>query len=383
MYKSTFIYLLVIALLGSACSSKVDATAESPEASAVSPEEDNRLHLTPAQFEAGGMALGPLEDYSFATFIRSYGTIDVPPQSLATVSVYYGGYVHNLRLLPGQYVRRGQLLFALENPDFIQMQQDFLEAKGQLIFLKGDFERQKTLAEENIASQKNYLKAQSDYQVTLVRFESMKKKLELLGLDPNQVSAANLQTFVPIIAPISGYITTIHATQGAYLQPMDEAVTITNTEHIHLELDVYEKDMNKLQEEQEIVFRLPDSDGPDYLAEVHLIGKEVDPEKRTINVHGHLQDESLSSHFVPGMFVEADITTERTKCKSLPEQAVVQVENQYYVLHQLPGSDTGYTFERRMVRVGKIEQGRAEILNADEFMPGDVFLVEGAFNMIQ
>lgn len=385
MYKSFVIpFFSLVALFGTGCSPSRDNSAEVAQ---TAPDEttssDLNMHITADQFSAASMKLGTMEDYAFSSTVRAYGTVDVPPQFMATVSIYYGGYIRNLNLLPGQYVRKGQVLFVLENPDFIQMQQDYLEAQGQLLFLKGDYERQKTLANENIASQKNYLKAESDYKVTLARHEALRKKIGLLGLDPDKVTDSNLQTTVPVVAPIAGYITTIHATQGAYLHPADMAVTITNTEHIHLELDVYEKDMAKVKPDQEIRFRLPDSNGPDYEAEVHLIGKEVDTEKRTINIHGHLKDDKLSSLFVPGMYVEADIVTEKVPCRSLPETAVVKLENDYYVLVQVPTEQEAYHFKRQRIQVGKMENGYAEILNAEDFDPDAVILVNGAFNLIQ
>jgi len=141
--------------------------------------------------------------------------------------------------------------------------------------------------------------------------------------------------------------------------------------------------MAKVKPDQEIRFRLPDSNGPDYEAEVHLIGKEVDTEKRTINIHGHLKDDKLSSLFVPGMYVEADIVTEKVPCRSLPETAVVKLENDYYVLVQVPTEQEAYHFKRQRIQVGKMENGYAEILNAEDFDPDAVILVNGAFNLIQ
>ena len=385
MYKLFVVpFLVFAALYGIGCTSTPEnAPAAAEMTQEGNQEEDFNIHINADQFSAAAMKLGKMEDHAFSSSIRAYGTVDVPPQFMASVSIYYGGYIRNLNLLPGQYVRKGQLLFVLENPDFIQMQQDYLEAQGQLLFLKGDYERQKTLANENIASQKNYLKAESDYQVTLARHEALKKQIGLLGLDPAQVTESNLQTSVPVMAPIAGYITTIHAIQGAYVHPADIVVTITNTEHIHLELDVYEKDMYKIKTEQDILFRLPDSNGPDYAAEVHLIGKEVDTEKRTISIHGHLKDDKLSTLFVPGMYVEADIITDQVPCRSLPETAVVKAEDTYYVLVQQPSGQGDYNFMRYRVQIGKIEGGYAEILNAGDFDPDAVILINGAFNLIQ
>ncbi|MDP5172289.1 MAG: efflux RND transporter periplasmic adaptor subunit, partial [Bacteroidia bacterium] len=129
--------------------------------------EDEPFSLTAEQFSGAGMAVGGFTEQTFSQVVKTTGMFDVPPEFKASVSAYYGGYVKTISLLPGQRVRKGQLLFTLENPEYIQMQQDFLEAKGQLAYLKNDYERQASLRSENVTSQKVFLKAESDYNMTL------------------------------------------------------------------------------------------------------------------------------------------------------------------------------------------------------------------------
>src|SRR5690606_36905728 len=145
------------------------------------------------------------------------GMIDVPPANRASISPYFGGYVKEIDLLTGQRVKKGQVLFTIENPEFVQMQQDFLEAKGELVYLSADYERQKSLSKDNVTSQKNFLKAQSDYTVTKVRFESLRKKLELMNINPNKLTIDNIRTKINVTSPIDGYVTKMDVTRGAYL----------------------------------------------------------------------------------------------------------------------------------------------------------------------
>src|SRR5690554_1745832 len=104
--------------------------------------DEEIVHISENQFRFSEMELGKLTDHSFTSSIKVNGYIEVPMQGRATVSSYYGGYVKQNKLLTGQQVKKGELLFVLENPEYIQMQQDFLETKSQLAYLKSDFERQ-------------------------------------------------------------------------------------------------------------------------------------------------------------------------------------------------------------------------------------------------
>lgn len=358
-----------------------DQKPENPETAETAYPEEMTV-LTSAQFQSSGMQLGRLSDQVFSTAVKVNGMIDVPPEYKAAVSPYYGGYVREFDLLPGQKIAKGQRLFVLENPEYVQMQQDYLEAKGQLAYLLADYERQKTLAEDNVTSKKNYLKAEADYKVTLARFESLKKKLSLISLNPQEISENNLKSAISITAPISGYVTAVHVSQGKFLNPADIAVEITNVDHLHVELNVFEKDLHLVKEGQPILFKTIESSQPPFEGFVHLVGRIVDPVSRVIHIHGHLADERQSVHFTPGMYIEAEIIVARREAQSLPLESVVNLEDKYYVLVKKPSAEATWSFEKRTVQVGKTENGFVEILNAGEFAATDEFLVAGAFNLI-
>ena len=343
---------------------------------------DGTVEITARQFEAAGMQLGNIAQTSFRNTVKATGMLDVPPQYRATVNSYFGGTVQHLKLIPGEYVNKGQRLFSLENPDFVQVQQDYLEAKGQLAYLKADYERQKNLSADNVASQKSFLKAESEYTVTRVRVESLAKRLGLMGINPESLSIDNLRTSLDVLAPISGYVTAVLVTRGVFLPAAEPALTIINTEHLHLELNIFEKDLAKVKVGQHIEFALQEETDRPYNAKVHLVNRSVDEANRTIRVHGHLDDELLSDGFSPGMYVEADIYANSQLKSSLPESALVEVEGSYYALVLQDSTAGGYVFAERVVEVGEMSEGYVEVLNAKDFEAGTHFLTKGGFNLI-
>lgn len=377
MKSAAFALLTTTMLLG--CSPEGTQTESEAEDSATT---SGQVILTEEQFQASGMQLGYFEENSFGKTIKINGTIDVPPEGRVDISSYYGGYVRQLSLLTGQKVHKGELLFILENPEYIQMQQDFLEAKSQLTYLKSDFERQQTLSRENIASQKNFLRAESAYHTTLAQFEGLKRKLTLLGIKPEAITPKDLSASVSIYAPISGYITEINAVNGAFLSPSDVAVGLINTEHLHLDLNVFEKNISSLKKGQSISFWLPDSREVSYNAEVHMVGRSIEADNRMINVHAHLKDENQNEQFTPGMYVEAAIHSTNGTSKALPDEAVIEVAGKYFVLVKVADSSGEMIFERKEVVPGTTVEGLTEILNAEDFGETDEFLIKGAFNLI-
>ncbi len=344
-------------------------------------QRSDDVTITQSQFSSSKMELGVLKEINFSAYIHSNGTIDVPPESKATVSTFYAGYVKNISLLPGDKVTKGQAVLTLENPEYIQMQQDFLETKSKLAYLKADYERQKTLNDEHIASNKSYMKSKADFEVTVAKYEALKKKLRMMNINPAKVSETNLTSVITLYAPISGYITKVEVKKGMLLTPAKEAVGIINTEHLHLELNVFEKDIQKVHKGQNIRFKLPDNKEEFYDAEVYLVGKKVEAESRIVGIHGHLHDET-SNGFLPGMYIEAQIEIESKKAKVLPEQAVINIGNRYYVLVLTEKNSTQYNFKKEEVQVGKTINGAIEIIAATDLIKNNQVLTKGAFNLI-
>src|SRR5690348_355199 len=104
------------------CNSKVEEKpAEEITANTTSVE------LTDAQYKSAGIELGKVEEKQISGTIKASGKLDVPPQQLVSVSVPLGGFLKNTELLQGSHVTKGQVIATIENLEFIQLQQDYLE----------------------------------------------------------------------------------------------------------------------------------------------------------------------------------------------------------------------------------------------------------------
>ncbi|AUC79426.1 efflux transporter periplasmic adaptor subunit [Nonlabens sp. MB-3u-79] len=341
---------------------------------------DNRIQITQAQFEQSNMILGVLEEKSFPNIVSVNGMIDVPPENRAVVNATMGGYIKTTSLLVGDVVRKGQVLVTLENPEFIRLQQEYMEVNEQLSYLKSEYDRQVRMKAENITSQKSYLKAESEYKTAVAKHTGLDKQLRMLNILPSSVRAGNISSVVSIYAPISGSITKVNISKGSYLSPATEILEIIDTDHIHLELSVFEKDILKVKKGQEIDFKIPEASSDTYKAEVHLVGTSIE-ENRTIKVHGHLDNEE-KTHFLTGMFIDASIITDSAFAKAVPNQAVVEVDGVFYVLVLDQKEGDTYYFNQEEVEVKSSYNGFTVIENKSSFDSDTKFLTQGAFNLI-
>lgn len=346
-----------------------------------SPEiESDMVYVTKAQFEGANMRIGKLEEKDFAKTIHTSGVIDVPPQNRAVISAFSGGYIKNTPLLIGDKVKKGERLVTLENPEFIIMQQNYMETAEQLSYLKSEYERQKTMFEENITSRKSFLKAESEYKTAVARTNSLKKSLEMMNISPSSVLQGSIVSQANIYSPIDGYVTQIYINTGSYVSPSDKIMEIINTDHIHLELKVFEKDLLQIKKGQEILFTVPEASKKVYYGEVHLVGTTIDPKARISMLHGHI-DENDETNFTTGMFIEADIVTSTIKHMALPEDAVVELEGKKYVLLVESDNNDGYKLHPIEVQIESTYKG---FTNFKTTLDADArFLTKGGFVLLQ
>jgi cobalt-zinc-cadmium efflux system membrane fusion protein len=335
-FSKIFIVTLITALFAS-CGENKEQVAPQPSKQ----QQEEVITLSREQLSKNGMKLVAPSQVYIPTGISCSGTIDVPPQNRATISPLMDGYVKQTRLLVGDKVEKGQVLLVLENPDYISLQQQYMELSESLAYLEAEYQRQLALREENITSTKNYLKAESEYKSSLARHKGVESKLRLLGISTVQARSGNFTSTITLRAPISGMITEMNVNKGTYVHASAEIMEIVSSDHMHLELTVYEKDVLKINPGQAIVYRIPESSDELYKGEVYLVGSALQ-EDRSIAVHGHM-DETVKSRVLTGMFVEATIVTDSTAVMALPSTAFIeQGESAYVLLLEREDSDHLY-----------------------------------------
>lgn len=345
-------------------------------------EDSEVITLSKAQFNMGKMEFGTLEEKPFAQTVHTNGTINVPPQNKAVISAFSGGYIKELPLMIGERVQQGQLLARLENPEFIGMQQQYLEAKEQLSYLKSEYERQQIMLEEKITSQKNFLKAESEYKSNLARYNSLRKNLQMLNISPASVEAGNITSQVNIYSPISGVVTQTYVNRGSYVSSADKIMEVMDPSQLLLELKVFEKDLFGLEKDQDILFKVPEASGEIFYGKVRLIGASIDPMTRMAVIHGQINPDQ-QQNFTAGMFVEADIVTATSNRLALPETAVVEFEEHLYVLVVDEEDGDGYVLSSVEVQVGDSFQGNVAIENTSDFSARTKVLTRGGFFLLQ
>jgi cobalt-zinc-cadmium efflux system membrane fusion protein len=315
----------------------------------------NEIQLSEEQFKAIGTQLGSVENRSLSGSIRANGMLDVPPQNLVSMSAPLGGFVRSTELLQGMRVKKGQVMVVLEHPSYIQLQQDYLDNKSQLEFLEQEYNRQLDLSRENVNALKALQNSKSMYFSTKAKVEGLKARLKLVNLNPADIESGEIKSSVNVISPISGFVSQVNVNIGMYVNPTDVMIRIVDTEHVHAEAQVFEKDIPKLKVGQ-LAHILLSNESNERLAKVFLIGKEITPE-RTVRVHCHLEGED--ANLIPGTYFSAVIETGLSMVSALPLNAIVNFEARHFVF--IEKDATTHRYELLEVKTGASDGGYVEI----------------------
>ncbi len=365
-----FVFLGLSMVLSSCNKSNQEALAQADSTRQASTE----VTLTDEQVKTLDITLGKIEKRVLSNTIKVNGMLDVPPQNLVTISAPLGGFVKYTELLQGMKVKKGQVIAVMEHADYIQLQQDYIDSKNQLEFLEIEYKRQQELASENVNSAKTLQLSKSNFLTMKAKAEGLRAKLKLINISPAEIENGEIKNTISIIAPISGFVTQVNVNIGAYVNPTDVMFKLVDTDHLHAEAQVFEKDLTKLKIGQRVLISLTNETTP-RIAKVYLIGKEISSE-RTVRVHCHLEKEDPS--LIPGMYFSALIEVGDNSVNALPEDAIVSYEGKDYIFI----GNSNNTFTMVEIKNGVTESGYTEIILPDGFDTAVSVVTNGTYALI-
>ncbi|MCB9081821.1 MAG: efflux RND transporter periplasmic adaptor subunit [Lewinellaceae bacterium] len=348
--KTTVITLgLVLAGCGKSADSETAIAA-----AAVPTGAKGQVTLTSEQLDLAGIEIGTPQLRRISGFVSCTGKVELPPQNLVSVHSPVKGFVRTVRFLPGNYIRKGDLLVTLAHQDLVRLQREYLETFYRMGALEKDYQRKQDLATADAMAQRNVEQAKADYQVAKAHLEGLRKELQMIGLSTKKLeSDGTIQEQISLVSPINGYVNEVNANLGKLVNAEDLLYEILDATHVHAELRVYATDIALLKEGQRVEISVPGSDQR-YPAEVHLISRMVDPDTKTVIVHGHFEPEP--KQLLAGTFIEARIFTDEAQVLSVPAGAIVQEGKEQFVFVKV-----GSGFAKTAVQTGRSDGAFVEI----------------------
>ena len=369
-------YIIIsLVLIVCACTTEPQTkTADTEKMASDSAAAQQTVSMNQEQLKSAGIEVGTPQLENISGILSLQGTIDVPPQSMVSLSFPLGGYLKSTRMLPGMHVKKGQVLAELEDMQFIQLQQDYLTAKEKFILSESEFNRQRELNVSKASSDKVFQQARAEMETQRILTSALSQKLEVIGIDPSKLRADKISKSVSIVSPINGFVSKVNVNVGKYTSPTDMLFELVDPSDVHLVLNVFEKDLNSLSVGQRVTAYTNSDPDKKFQAEVILITKSLDQD-RMAEVHCHF--EKYNPSLAPGMFMNGEVSVQSNKSLTVPEDALVRWENKFYVFTE----NGNGKFEMINVKPGVISNGKQQI-EATGFDDQTRLVVKNAYSLL-
>jgi len=342
-----------------------------PKEEKAAPVNENEISLTAEQAKNINLKIGEVGFGEINETLKLQGRIDVPPQNLISVSIPLGGYLKTTKMLPGMQVKKGQVISVMEDPQYIQLQQDYLSIHNKLNYAGKELSRQKELNLNKANSDKSLQQTEAEYQNLRIEHNALIEKLKLINISPAQLKEGKISKSINVYSPINGYVSKINVNIGKYVMPSDVIFELINPTDIHLNLTVFEKDLQQISIGQKVLAYTNTQPDLKYETEVILVSHNIDGGKSEVHCHFEKYDKRL----VPGMYMNGELVFKNQKVQFLPEEAVVSFESKDYVFIETDR----HKFIMQEVKTGETAEGKTAI-STD--LKGKKIAVSGAYSLL-
>lgn len=332
--------------------------------------------LTREQYNESSMKVGDPSMVMFSDEVTANGIVVSSIAGNAKINTLVPGRVRQINHAEGEDVKKGEVLFSLESHEIIMLQQEYAEVFHQVVLLAADYERQKSLSDERIVAQKDFIKTENDYKSMLAKAEGLKARLHMIHIESSEIEAGSIVPYLSIQSPISGTVTRQDLVLGQFIDPQKTVMEVVDTRKLQLSLRVFEQDLEGVAVGQIVQFSTPDQPDRVFKATISHVGKAIDPETKTVHCIASL-DPALRGMFVNNLHVETKIITCLREARAVPEHALIREPDRDFVWILVDENENQLFFRKIPVRTGVTREGNTEVLDEDL---SSVLLV-GAYNL--
>ena len=337
--------------------------------------DEEGLRLSAAERAEFGIEVAKAAAGQLAIQVHTPGEVQVNPDLLAHIVPRVSGVARQIHANIGDQVEQNQVLAVLESQELSEMKSAYLVAQERLELAQATFDREETLYNQSISSERVFLEAKTKLAEARIELRVAEQKLLALGFsasDLEKLSFDNDNRFTryEIRAPFTGTIIYKHITQGEVLKDDSEAFIVADLRSVWVLLTAYQKDLPFLRVGQPVHIKASQG-GPETTETVDYISPIINEALRTASVRIVLPNPD--GQWRPGSFVTATIDVEGVDVPLLVPRSAIQMMEDHFVVF----IETDEGFVPQTVQIGRTNPTHAEILDGLE--EGQPYVAQGAF----
>jgi cobalt-zinc-cadmium efflux system membrane fusion protein len=351
------------------------------------------IHLNEAQYNYTGIDTGWFEMKNLSDVIHANGYTKLDPQDQAEVSLPIKATIKSIAVIPGDYVKKGQVLATAFSIDYNQMRMQKsrleeiqLKLPHNIAYLQAEYERQVALNADSINATRLLQMTEAELKGEQATLTAVNNQINILTQSLSAISKTS-SPLINITAPISGYITAVNVKIGSLASIGELLFSLVDNSKMHVDLLVYEKDLTKVSVGQGVRFILTNQSNKEIKGKIYNIGKSFENDTKSVAVHADIEENDAK--LIPGMYLNAMIDIGTEKVEALPNEAIVLAEGRNFIflwekenLDRELKNDHGeseITFVRLEVKTGASQLGYTEVTPLGQIHEGDKIVTKGAY----
>jgi cobalt-zinc-cadmium efflux system membrane fusion protein len=312
---------------------------------AASPPPRDTVAVAPEHLAVMQIAVEEAASSPFAAGIEAAGIVSASPGGEAVVTAQASGAVIRLSKRLGDPVRSGEVLATVSSREAAGMAADRSVADARAALARSNLARERRLFEQKVTPRQDLEKAEAE----LAAAEAEARRARTVAAAAHVAGPGGLA----VVSPVSGRITQVSATLGAYVEPQTELFHIADPTKVQIEASVTGAEAARLKPGD--TARVVTSTGATLQASVRSVTPTVSAETRAATVLVALP---AGASVIPGEAVKVQFAPRVSgpAVVIVPEEAVQSVNGRDVVFLR---TRTG--FKAQPVTVSARSGGRAAI----------------------
>jgi cobalt-zinc-cadmium efflux system membrane fusion protein len=329
-------------------------------------EEDSKIAFNEQQLKTAGIVLDTAAPGRIRTSLQLPGEIRFNQDRTAHVVPKVNGVVESVSANLGQQVKKGQVLAVVSSSTVSEQRSELLNAQQRLTLAQSTHAREKTLWQEKISAEQDYLQAGQALKEAEIAVRNAQQKLAAIGAG---TASSGLNRY-EIRAPFDGIVVEKHLALGEAVKEDASIFTISDLSSVWAEMTVAARDMNAVRVGESVTVNAT-AFASSASGKIAYVGALLGEQTRTAKAHVVLPNPG--NVWRPGLFVNVDVLAQEAEVPlAVAADAVQSVEQKQVVFVRVADG-----FRKQEVTLGRTDGKRVEILKG--LSAGDVYAAAGSF----
>lgn len=329
---------------------------------------EGRVSMSDKQLQNNAIEVLKAGPARISTNLQLIGEIKLDADKTVHVVPRLSGVVESVAVNAGDSVRKGQVLAVLSSQALADQRSELLAAQKRLMLARTTFQREKTLWEEKISAEQDYLQARNVMMQEEIAVESARQKLRALGADVSDNSSQ--LTRYTLRAPLDGMVTDKQIAVGQVVREETSVFVVADLSSVWAEMTVYAKDIDTLALGQQVTVR-SSATATEQVGKIRYIGSLLGTSSRTASARVVLPNPQRA--WRPGMSVNMTLVAEEKEVPLAVSVEALQNLRDWKVVFVRHGD----AFEARPLQLGRADAQHVEVLSG--LLPGEAYAAGNSF----